>query len=416
MRETRFTILKALAIIFVVLSHAGVPGWLNHFLFIFHVPVFFIGAGYFFHTKYVTDERTFVVHRVKGLYWPFLRWSLFFLIIHNLLFKLGILNETFGNASGGVLHPYNWQQFSQHLWSIVVNMSGYNDFLCGTFWFFRALLLASLAFLLLFKLFGRSERFRNDRQIGWAILITAIALAVWKISCGLTATGISQGGLRELTGLMFMACGFLIKQYGVVERLTWKWAVPSFLLLLLAAAFFPSMMGYHADLSHFLRLPVPAVAGFLAFLYASILIDERSKYAKRALVYIGDRTLYIFAFHLVAFKAVSALKVWIYGLPWEAVGGHPYVLSPANNFGFVLLYTAAGVGLPLLWLAGYQMVASRITFTEKEAIDYSIVGAQKVCHLVYMVGRGIALITKASVQAIIDGVKAVKDASNPKEE
>ena len=58
----------------------------------------------------------------------------------------------------------------------------------------------------------------------------------------------------------------------------------------------------------------------------------------------------------------------------------------------------------------------RITLTEKEAIDYSIVGGQKVCHLVYMIGRGIVLITKASVQSIIDGVKAVKDASNPKEE
>ena len=49
------------------------------------------------------------------------------------------------------------------------------------------------------------------------------------------------------------------------------------------------------------------------------------------LVYIGDRTLYIFAFHLVAFKLVSALKVAFYGLPWQAVGGHPTVLQPESN-------------------------------------------------------------------------------------
>ena len=106
MRETKFSILKAIAIICVVLSHAGISGWLFNFVFIFHVPIFFICAGYFFNTKYLTDERTYIVHRFKGLYLPFVRWSLFFLLIHNVLFPLGILSETYGNAGGGVTHLY----------------------------------------------------------------------------------------------------------------------------------------------------------------------------------------------------------------------------------------------------------------------------------------------------------------------
>ena len=147
-----------------------------------------------------------------------------------------------------------------------------------------------------------------------------------------------------------------------------------------------------------------------------MLIDERTKYVKKALVYIGDRTLYVFAFHLVAFKLVSALKVGFYDLPWEAVGNHPYVLTPPNNVLFILLYTVVGVGLPLLWLAGYQLVASKVTLSERQLVGYSIIGAQKFCHFVYMVGRGIVLIVKGCIQSIIDGVKAIKDASNPKEE
>ena len=99
-RSTQFTIVKAIAIICVVLSHAGISGWLSHFVYIFHVPIFFLCAGYFFHTKYLDDDRTFIVHRIKGLYWPFLRWSVFFLIIHNLLFTCGILSEQYGNISG----------------------------------------------------------------------------------------------------------------------------------------------------------------------------------------------------------------------------------------------------------------------------------------------------------------------------
>ena len=57
-RSSLFTLVKAIAIICVVLSHAGIRGWLYNFVFIFHVPIFFLCAGYFFHTKYLNDERT----------------------------------------------------------------------------------------------------------------------------------------------------------------------------------------------------------------------------------------------------------------------------------------------------------------------------------------------------------------------
>ena len=106
MRNTQFSIVKALAIMLVVLSHAGISGWLFNFVFIFHVPVFFLCAGYFFNTRYLADEHTFVVRRLKGLYLPFLRWSVFFLVVHNLLFHCGLLSEQFGNAEGGVTHPF----------------------------------------------------------------------------------------------------------------------------------------------------------------------------------------------------------------------------------------------------------------------------------------------------------------------
>ncbi len=416
MRETKFTILKAVAIILVVLSRSGIPGWLNHFLFIFHVPAFFLCAGYFFHTKYATDDRTFVVHRIKGLYWPFVRWSVFFLIVHNLFFHLGILSETYGNASGGVLHPYTWSQFGQNLWNVVTNMSGYDSFLCGTFWFFRALFIASLAFLVLFKLFGKSERLKGNVQRGWAILLFTTVMLLWKESCGLKITGVSGGGYRELMGLWFMAAGFLLRQYDVCAKLTWKVAVPSLFVFIAFGTWWPSLMEINPDMTHMLRLPLPAVASFLAVLYASTFIDRKSKYIKRALVYIGDRTLYVFAFHLLAFKIVSALKVGVYGLPWEAIGGHPYVQQPANNVWFVLLYLIVGVGLPLLWLEGYRHIASNVTLTEKQLVGYSVQGLQRMFHYMTIAAHTIWLVIKGCARSVADGVKAIIEASSTKEE
>ena len=96
MRDTSFSITKAIAIIMVVMGHACVPGWTCRFIYQFHVPVFFICAGYFFNTRYLNDEKTYLMRRIKGLYLPFLRWSLLFLLLHNLLFPLGLFSEQFG--------------------------------------------------------------------------------------------------------------------------------------------------------------------------------------------------------------------------------------------------------------------------------------------------------------------------------
>lgn len=416
MRNTQFSIVKALAIMLVVLSHAGISGWLFNFVFIFHVPVFFLCAGFFFHTRYLSDERTFVVRRLKGLYLPFLRWSVFFLIVHNLLFHCGLLSEHFGNAEGGVTHPFTFHQFSQHLWSIVVNMSGYDQFLGGTFWFFRALLLSSLAFLVLFKLLQRSEKFQNYKHTGWGLLIIALLLTTWKVADGLVLTGVAQGGYRELMGLAFMACGFLIKQYGVVEKLTWRIAVPSATILLLASFFFPSSMAWNPSFTEFVSLPLPAVAGFLLLVYLAGFLDKKEGFVKRSLVYVGERTLYIFAFHLLAFKVVSALQVACYGLPWEAVGSHPIVHHPSGGMIWPMLYLLAGVGLPLLWMVGYRRVASHITLTEHQLWDWSMQTIQFICRMVVLIGRTLALMVFRTCRAIWQGIKDIIDASSTKDE
>lgn len=416
MRETKFSILKAIAIICVVLSHAGISGWLFNFVFIFHVPIFFICAGYFFNTKYLTDERTYIVHRFKGLYLPFVRWSLFFLLIHNVLFPLGILSETYGNAGGGVTHPYTWQQFSQHAWSIVSNMSGYDQFLCGAFWFFRALLLASIGFLLMFKLLNRSAQLRDYKHTAWGVLFITLLLITWKTTTHLNLTGVAQGGYRELMGMAFMTAGFLLKQYEVCDKLNWKTALTSGTILLLASCFFPSSMVWNPNFTQFISLPLSAIAAFVMFTYISAWIDRHPGLIKRTFAYIGEHTLYIFAFHLVAFKVVSALKVWFYDLPWEAVGGHPVVITPANNWIWVILYLAAGVILPLLWLKSYRKFAPKIDLNQTLVIHYVIFGSKFLLRYLVIGLHLLFVILKNLFKALKKGIKDILAASSTKDE
>ena len=427
MRDTTFSICKALAIILVVLSHAGGPAWLTSFVFQFHVPVFFICAGYFFKTRYANDEKTFIIRRVRTLYFPFLRWSIFFLIIHNLWFYTGVLNEEFGNAAGGVLHPYNWHTFAQRLWSIVFNMSGYDEFLCGAFWFFRALLLSSIGFLVSYKVSHKFLMQDNARKIGWCILFCAFMLSLWLTTDGLKITGVAQGGYRELLGLVFMSIGFLIARYKEDIPSRWYMALGAFVILVFLAYVCPTSMATRVKIGQAFVLPVAGTAGFFFLHGISRFIDRHIELLKRVLVYIGDRTLYIFAFHLLAFKIVSIIKVSYCDMPWNKIGGHPVVIDGSQTDLFFLLYLVVGVTLPLAWLAGYRYImkhwgsslgyakffnASWVQKAILAALRFSALSVKYIFKAVRLIGIGIW----KGIIGFFQGIKDVISASNPKEE
>lgn len=144
--------------------------------------------------------------RFKGLYVPFVKWSIFFLLIHNLLFKIGILNEVYGNWTGGTTHPYSIHQFWQRLTNIVFSMGGYDEFLAGAFWFFRGLLVASIAFVVLYYMLNNVKRLRGRTvAIPLVIFFIALGFALFKAGEGVKIVTLVQGGYRDTMGVLFSA-------------------------------------------------------------------------------------------------------------------------------------------------------------------------------------------------------------------
>ena len=60
-RNTSISIAKGIAIILMVVGHAECPGALMSLIYLFHMPLFFITAGYFF-TRAHADEPWQFVH------------------------------------------------------------------------------------------------------------------------------------------------------------------------------------------------------------------------------------------------------------------------------------------------------------------------------------------------------------------
>ena len=367
MRNTTISIAKGIAIILMVIAHAEAPGWLCKFIFEFHMPLFFITAGYFFSLKYLNDEATFIKKRVKGLYWPFVKWAVFFLIIHNWMFDLGILNETIGNDAGGVTHPYSWHQIQQNLWTIVTAMAGYDQFLCGAFWFFRGLFVASILYLIIYKVVLKVLPTRAAPSVPYIICLLLLLLCGWKTYEGLRVINLVQGGYRDMMGCFFFGCGFIFRQFvDAYHRATDRLYVSLPVTLVCAVVVFlfskylTANMNWRSTYTQFLSLPVPALLGFLMTYNISRWIDGSKGWVKRFLIYTGDHTLYIFIFHIVAYKTVSLLKIWYYGLDPRQIGCHMVIHDYSQQDYFWILYTVAGVGIPLLGTWLNEEIRSRI--------------------------------------------------------
>ena len=366
-RDTTISIAKGIAIILMVVAHAEAPGWLCKFIFEFHMPLFFITAGYFFSLKYLNDEATFVKKRVKGLYWPFVKWSVFFLIIHNWMFDIGILNERFGNETGGVTHPYTWHQIQQNLWHIFTAMGGYDQFLCGAFWFFRGLFVASILYLIIYKVVLHVLPIRAAHTTPYLVCLIMLLLCGWKTYEGLKIVTLVQGGYRDLMGCFFFGCGFIFRQYVSQYRQLFArhymalWTTILFaVIVFLFSKYLTANMNWRSTFVQFLSLPVPALLGFLMTYNVSLWLDRHEGRVKQFLVYTGDNTLNIFIFHIVAYKVVSLLKIWYYGLDIHQIGCHMVIHEYSQQDLFWILYTIAGVGLPLgcTWLS--QKIKERI--------------------------------------------------------
>ncbi|MBQ6768923.1 MAG: acyltransferase family protein [Prevotella sp.] len=369
-RNTVISIAKAIGIILMVIGHAESPDVLHRFLYEFHMPLFFAAAGYFFSLRYLDDEMTFIKKRFKGLYWPFVKWSVIFLLLHNLMFDIGILNEVYGNEQGGVTHPYTWRQTEQCLWNIVTAMGGYDQFLNGAFWFFRGLLVASILYLIIYKLVDRiysSYRnyidyrdYRDNRNCPtpYIVCLLLLLLCAWKTYEGLKVITLVQGGYRELMGAFFFGCGYIFRQWEERYRVKWWTTLLFAVIVWWFSQHLWANMNWRSTFEQFLSLPFPAICGCLMVYNISTWIDKHEGIIKRFLVFCGDNTLSIFVFHILSFKLVSLLKIWYYGLDPQQIGCHMVIHEHAKEDCFWILYTIAGVGVPLLMTWGWRRLTA----------------------------------------------------------
>ena len=286
-RDPMISIAKAIGIILMVVGHVyDKESWGVHYIYMFHMPLFFVLSGYFFkcpRTK--NDMIAFVKKKFVGLYIPYLLWTTFFILIHNFLLKYKIGIEV-----------YNFYDIFSSIFKSAATFLSTERVLVG-FWFLKALFSACLYT----ALFAYATRIKKSTVIQFPFfsLLCIFLMQLFGIS-NLTLFGMFYGSI-------FMVIGYLYRTFNL-EYVFYKkrWLILFAVIVFIVSRIYSDIRNTEmlfVDTTSFLPF---TLTGCLGSLMVMLMSKKLSIYDNKKVVsllsYIGDHTMIILALHYPLIK------------------------------------------------------------------------------------------------------------------
>lgn len=322
--NAQVSIAKALGIILMVMGHAGCPGYLHDFIYLFHMPLFFFLSAYFFRDAKVVDSAgQYVVRKFKNLYWPYIKWSIIFLLLHNLFCRIGFYDNSL-----------SWQELFVNVKCSVRGM-WQGERMLGAYWFLISLFWESL-------LFGLIIWIKHKTKSRYFDLIAVVLLFL--VGCYAPIDLLVN---REMVILPIFYLGYWAGTHKT------NFSISRFHLLIALSVCLPLL----CYLATFMKVdvgqgkfynPTLFLVGSLAGIYLMIILSGlvNSLRVGRWLDIVGGGTMSVLTFHFLFFKLLTLLLVRV-GMftqetlsEWPVPNGHGY-----NSLWW--LYTLVGVLGPI---------------------------------------------------------------------
>lgn len=327
-KNNYISIAKALGIILMVVGHSGCPTAISKFIYLFHMPLFFVCSGYFF--KEISDHTSlfsFYKKRMKGLYLPYLKWSLLFLLLHNTFRYLHITESVI----------YHKEEYVGQFIKMVA-MTDY-ELLIRPFWFIKELLFASIIVVTISFITSRmSIKKRSELLFVIALIVSVLSKIVPPIPI------IGDGSVLCLS-ILYYSTGILLYKYKHLIPQTYTTILLSFIMVLIGSIYFIGTIDMRfTNLFNLIPYYLLSLTGIIMIWGISQKLETLKN--NSLLYYIGNHTMPILALNLLALKIGSLLKIWIYELPFEKLASFTVIYD--YNSWFWLIYTIIGVTIPLL--------------------------------------------------------------------
>lgn len=327
-RNNYISIAKAIGIILMVVGHSGCPHTLGKFIYLFHMPLFFVCSGYFY--KGITNRASLIIFykkRIKGLYLPYFKWSLLFLLFHNIFRYLHVTGSKI----------YQIQDYIKQFVRLVT-MTDY-ELLIRPFWFIKELFLASIivaSFSMIHTSFFPKIR---------TFTLLLIALAIAFVAKFIPLIPLIGDSSILFLSISYFYAGLLIREYKDSLQFSSLIMIVSFLIVLIGSILFRGTIDMrYTTITNMFPYFILSLFGVMMVLCLSKKLELFS--FNSLLYYIGNHTMPILALNLLALKLGNLIKIWIYDLPISDLSS--YTVIYVYNSYFWVIYTIIGTTIPIL--------------------------------------------------------------------
>ena len=327
-RNNYISVTKAIGIILMVVGHSGCPSAIGRFIYIFHMPLFFVCSGFFFReATNKTSLMSFYKKRIKGLYLPYLKWSLLFLLLHNVFRHFHITGSAIYHAQDYI------RQFVR-----LVTMTDY-ELLIRPFWFIKELLFASVIVASISII--RARLFQNIGM--FTLLFFSLTIAI--IAKFLPLIPLIGDCSLLFLSIAYFYSGILIQKYKTSIPFTTSMMIISFIVVLIGNIQFTGTIDMRfTTAKNMLPYYILSLSGIIMVFCISKKLEKSS--LNSTLFYIGNHTMPILALNLLALKFGNLIKIWIYGIPINNLSSYTVIYE--RNLYFCVIYTIIGISIPLL--------------------------------------------------------------------
>jgi len=333
-RNNNITYIKAIAIMLMVIGHASYSSMIEQVVVHFHVPLFFFVSGYCLKDIYFTSPFIFYKSKIKGIWWPYVKWGTFFILLHNLFFHLNIYNDTLG-FNGITSNLYDLETIRHRINRNLIFCD--SEQLLGGYWFLKCFFWANI---LSFSLLWILRRFSHKGLISCLIMLGLLILFNIK---EITIPYIHLQA-RDFASSFLWLVGYCFSIYKV-KPFPVGVCILSAILLGYASIMWKTQMVMPFYPNN-IMMPYLITAILVTWSLYSI-FDKCQKPQKisKALVFIGNNTLCILTWHLISFKVVSLFLIGISELSIEHLAEFPVIVDYSLK-GWWIVYSIVGIIIP----------------------------------------------------------------------
>lgn len=348
---------KGITIIAIVLGHIGYnyPSGIlvntkDLFIYLWHVPVFFIVAGFFIKEEQLVQPKLWFKKKFSSLYLKILYFYIPAVLLHNVLISIGWYSL---ESTEPVIHEYSAFDFVKQI--ILTVCLGGREPILGAMWFVYVLFMALIGLSVVS--WGIKRLTHNDRQYEWTrfIVLLAMCMAAGILSnkCGLTIRRFSN----TFTAMLLIYIGKIMYQKMKLSFDNGFVTVVCTLIVFEVACMLGGVALNGNTYKDILQLIVAASAVLYIIMYTGKHIEHF--HVGKFLAYIGNNSFYVMALHFVGFKLCT--------MTLDAIGfrgGNISDLTPniGSNALLLLLYALFGVGFPLVFMWGFRKVKRAVLF------------------------------------------------------